>query len=101
MKLPNPAPAVALGVGLLSAGCTVTVDSHSEIVREERRFTVEGRADVRVATFDGSIEIQSWDKPDVAIEIEKRGPTKSAVEGLEITSTQKGNLIELEVKRPR
>jgi hypothetical protein len=101
MKFPNSAVALALGLGLLSSGCTVTVDSHSEIVRDEKRFTVSGRADVRVSTFDGSIEIQSWDKPDVVIEIEKRGPTRSAIEGLEITSTQKGNVIELEVKRPR
>ncbi len=101
MKLPNPACALVLGVGLLSAGCTVTVDSHSEIVREEKRYTVEGRADVRVTTFDGSIEIRSWDKPDVVIEIEKRGPTKTAIEALEVTSAQKGAVIELEVKRPR
>lgn len=96
-----PAPALAVTLGLMSAGCTVTVDSHSEIVREEKRFTVDGRGDLRVATFDGSIEIRSWDKPDIVIEVEKRGPSKSAVDGLEIVSSQKGNLIELEVKRPR
>ena len=86
---------------MMSAGCTVTVDSHSEIVREEKRFTVDGRGDVRVSTFDGSIEIQSWDKPDIVIEVEKRGPTKEAVDGLQIVSQQKGNRVELEVKRPR
>jgi DUF4097 and DUF4098 domain-containing protein YvlB len=90
-----------LVLGLLAGGCTVTVDSHSEIVREEKRFAVDGRGDVRVSTFDGSIEIRSWDKPEIVIEIEKRGPTKAAVEGLEVVSQQKGNLIELEVKRPR
>lgn len=84
-----------------SAGCTVTVDSHSEIVRDEKRFKVSGIGDVRVSTFDGSIEIQSWDKPDIVIEIEKRGPSKSAVADLEISSEQKGNVIELDVKRPR
>ena len=101
MNVPKSVTMASLGLGLLSAGCTVTVDSHSEIVRTEKRFTIDGTGDVRVATFDGSIEIQSWDKPEVVIEIEKRGPSKSAVEDLEITSQQKGNLIELEVKRPR
>jgi hypothetical protein len=100
MKL-TPMPAVALGLALWSAGCTITVDSHSEIVREEKRFTVDGRGDLRVTTFDGSIDIQSWDKPDIVVEVEKRGPTKEALAGLEIVATQKGNLIELEVKRPR
>ena len=101
MNFPKSVTMASLGLGLLSAGCTVTVDSHSEIVRTEKRFTIDGTGDVRVATFDGSIEIQSWDRPEVVIEIEKRGPSKSAVEDLEITSQQKGNLIELEVKRPR
>ncbi|HJR61794.1 MAG TPA: DUF4097 family beta strand repeat-containing protein [Vicinamibacterales bacterium] len=100
MRLSSAVTAV-LGLALVSAGCTVTVDSHSEIVRQEKRFAVDGRADVRISTFDGSIEIRSWDKADVVIEIEKRGPSKAAVEGLEVISTQKGNLIELEVKRPR
>jgi DUF4097 and DUF4098 domain-containing protein YvlB len=94
-------PAIAVGLALASGACTVTVDSHSEIVRQEKRFTVDGRADVRVTTFDGAIEIQSWDKPDVMIEIEKRGPTKAALEELEISAEQKGRVIELEVKRPR
>jgi hypothetical protein len=102
MKFPPFVPVLVLGLGLVpSAGCVVTVDSHSEIVREEKRFTVDGIADVRVATFDGSIQIQSWDKPDVLIEVEKRGPNKAAVESLQVVVEQKGNVIDLEVKRPR
>lgn len=102
MKFPPFVPALVLGLGCVSsAGCVVTVDSHSEIVREEKRFTVDGIADVRVATFDGSIQIQSWDNPDVLIEVEKRGPNKSAVESLQVVVGQKGNVIELEVKRPK
>lgn len=98
MKLAIPA---AVLLGIVSTGCTVTVDSHSEIFRDEKRFPVAGIADVRVATFDGAIQIQSWDKPEVLIEIEKRGPSKSAVDGLEVLSTRNGQVIELEVKRPR
>ena len=93
--------AIAVGLAFVSSACSVTVDSHSEIVREEKRFTVDGRADVRLTTFDGSIEIQSWDKPEVVIEVEKRGPTKAALEELQIVSTQNGRVVELEVKRPR
>jgi DUF4097 and DUF4098 domain-containing protein YvlB len=86
---------------LLAGGCTVTVDSQSQIVREEKRFTVAGTPTLRVTTFDGSIQIQSWDKPDVLVEIEKRGPTREAVDQLEIKTSQDGNTIELEVKQPR
>jgi DUF4097 and DUF4098 domain-containing protein YvlB len=79
----------------------VSVDSQGQIVREEKRYTVKGTPEVRLTTFDGSIEIQSWDKPDVAIDVEKRGATKEAVDALEIKSSQEGDRIELEVKRPR
>jgi DUF4097 and DUF4098 domain-containing protein YvlB len=83
------------------SACVVSLDSQAQIVREERRFTVTGVPDLHLTTFDGSIEIQAWDKPDVLIDVEKRGATKEAVDALEIKSSQNGNRIELEVKRPR
>jgi DUF4097 and DUF4098 domain-containing protein YvlB len=85
----------------LASGCVVSLDSQGQIVREERRFTVSGVPDLILTTFDGSIEIQAWDKPDIVIEVEKRGATKDAVDALEIKSSQQGNRVELEVKRPR
>jgi DUF4097 and DUF4098 domain-containing protein YvlB len=92
---------VALIASCLCGACTVRLDSQSEIVREERRFTVKGTPAVHATTFDGSIQIQSWDKPDVLIEIEKRGPTREAVDGLEVKSSQDGDTIEVEVSKPR
>jgi hypothetical protein len=82
-------------------GCVVSVDSQGQILRDEKRFQVSGTPDVRVTTFDGAIEIQAWDRPDVLVEIEKRGPTQESVERLEVRSEQDGNRIEVEVKRPR
>jgi hypothetical protein len=95
------AAAAVLLCAASTAGCTVTVDSQSEIVRDEKRFTVKGTADVRVTTFDGSIQIRAWDRPDVLVEIEKRGPTRESVDALEIKSEQSGNVIDFEVKAPR
>jgi len=100
MKSALGAPAL-LVLTTLTTGCVVHVDTEGQIVREEKRFTVAGTPDLHIATFDGAIEIQSWDKPDVLIEIEKRGATKEAVEALEVVATQDGSRIELEVKRPR
>ena len=91
----------ALAAVLLAAGCVVHVDTEGQIVREEKRFTVSGTPDLYLTTFDGSIAIQSWDSPDVLVEIEKRGPSKEAVAALEVVATQKGRRIELEVRRPR
>jgi hypothetical protein len=93
-------PAVVLLSAALG-GCTVTVDSQTQIVRDEKRFPVSGQADLRLTTFDGSIQIQSWDKPEIVVEVEKRGNTREAVDTLEVKADQTGNTIELEVKRPR
>jgi hypothetical protein len=90
-----------LAAAALGSACVVSVDSQGQILREEKRFTVTGTPELHLTTFDGSIEIQAWDKPDVAIDVEKRGATKEVVEGLTVTATQNGNRIELEVKRPR
>jgi len=87
--------------GFWVAGCTVTLDSQSQILRDEKRFTVKGAPSVHLTTFDGAIQVQSWDKPDVLVEIEKRGPTREAVEALEVKSSQSGDRIDVEVVKPR
>lgn len=86
---------------LALGGCVVDVDSQGQIVRDEKRFEVSGVPDLRVSTFDGAIEIRSWDKADVHVEIEKRGATKEAVDALEIETSQDANRIVVEVKQPR
>ena len=96
---------LAVGIVVLAssaaAGCVVSVDSQGQIVRDEKRFSLDGVADLHLATFDGSIEIRGSERSEVIVEIEKRGPTREAVDALQVESSQKGNRIELEVKRPR
>jgi len=99
MKFILPAAAVAIALPL-SAGCVV-VDSQGHIAREEKRFAVKGSPELRLTTFDGSIEIRSVDsKAAVVVEIEKRGATKEAIEQLTVETTQNGDRIEVTVKRP-
>lgn len=96
--------AVACGVlasSLSATACMVSVDSQALIEREEKRFTVKGTPVLNVTTFDGAIEIRSWDRPEVLIEIEKRGGTKEAVDGLVIDAKQDGNRVTVDVKRPK
>ncbi len=92
--------AVVLLAGLSCGACTVSLDSQSQIAREEKRFPASGTPDVRLTTFDGAIQIQSWDKDEVLVEIEKRGGTRKAVDDLKVTAEQHGNIIEVEVKAP-
>ena len=99
MKSVLPAAALAVTLPLTLAGCVV-VDSQGHITREEKRFTVSGTPELRLTTFDGSIEIRSGDAKSVVVEIEKRGPTKEAIDQLVIDTSQNGNRIEVTVKRP-
>ena len=89
-----------LAAGATAAGCVVSVDSQGQIVREEKKFTVDGVPDLHLQTFDGSIQIQSSDSPEVLVEIEKRGPTRDAVDKVVVESSQEGNRIQVRVNQP-
>ena len=91
----------ALCMSLVSAGCMVTVDSSEYTAREEKRFEVaRGVPELTLVTFDGSVEVRSWDQPAVQVEIEKRGPNQQVAEAIEVRAVQSGNVIRLEVKKP-
>jgi putative adhesin len=96
--LPTLALAGTLPFGL--AACVV-VDSQAHITREEKRFTVSGTPELHLVTFDGAIDIRSGDGKTIVVEIEKRGPTKDALDELKVESKQEGDRIEIEVKRPK
>lgn len=101
---PSAALVFVLASSWLAAGCDVTVglDSNAlrHIEREKKDFQVTGTPDITLATFDGSIEIRAWDRAEVSIEIEKRGPSKEAVDQIEVKASQSGNRITLEVLQP-
>lgn len=99
MKAILRAFAVLPAAALLTA-CDIRLESQGQTVHEEKRFKVSATPDVRLNTFDGSIEVRSWDKPEVLVEIEKRGPTEEAIAQLQVTSQQDGNRVEVEVKKP-
>src|SRR5881628_233126 len=69
----------AIFLALLSTGCVdiVGADIH-QVVREEKHFSTTGKPEVVLSTFDGSIEIRPWDKPDVQVIVEKRGRDDAA-----------------------
>jgi hypothetical protein len=66
--------------------------------KDEKHFSVEGKPDVVLSTFDGSIEIRSWDRPDVQVVIEKQAPNESAAGAIQVQSAQQGNRVSVEVK---
>ena len=93
--------ALSLFALLLSGtACMISVDAGQFTVREEKQFTVTGTPEVTLITFDGSMEIRSWDRPTVQVEIEKRAPDKASADAMEVRAEQSGNVIRLEVKKP-
>ena len=97
---PLAAAVSVLVVAFGAAGCVVSVDSSEYTAREEKRFEVRGEPEVRLVTFDGSVEIRSWDQQAVAVEIEKRGQDKEQAEAIEVRAEQSGDVIRIEVKKP-
>jgi DUF4097 and DUF4098 domain-containing protein YvlB len=95
----------ARGLGLAAllvsaAGCTVQLDGHAFIEREEKRFPAGEAPEITLATFDGSIQVRPWDKAEVLVEIEKRGSDKAAVDGIQVVAEGKDNRISVDVRKP-
>jgi hypothetical protein len=78
--------------------CVVSVDHEGTIERLDKRFTVNKVTDLHLYSFDGGIEVRSWDKPEVLVQIEKRGQDKEAVAKIEILSEQKDDTIQVEAR---
>src|SRR5436305_3563684 len=86
---------------LLTTGCgdiIIGAELGKYVEREEKHFSTSGKADVTLGTFDGSIEVRPWDKPDVQVIIEKRARDKAAADEIDIRSEQNGDHIVVEVK---
>jgi hypothetical protein len=95
--------AVAAGLtasAVLGAGCSIDLNHEGHIEREEKRFAVTGTPELSLYTFDGSVEVRSWDRPEVYIEVEKRGQDAEAVSKIQVLAEQSGNRIQVEARRP-
>lgn len=98
-----PLAAIAAATLLAGPACVDIVGSDlgKYMERDEKRFTVSGKPDVDLSTFDGSIEVRPWDKSDVLVVIEKRGRDKSDVATIDVHAEQAGNRITVEVREPK
>ncbi|HKH71306.1 MAG TPA: DUF4097 family beta strand repeat-containing protein [Vicinamibacterales bacterium] len=93
-----------LGTSLLSiatSACSIDVRGEGVVAREEKRFVVSGQADLMLRTFDGSIQMKSWDRDEVLVEIERRGPDQKAAEALVVNMSQEGDRIVVDAPTPR
>ena len=87
-------------VVVTATGCTVQLDGHAFVEREEKRFPAGAAPDITLATFDGAIQVRPWDRPEVLVEIEKRGSDKDAVAGIQVVAEATDDKISVDVRKP-
>lgn len=99
----RPVYAIAALIAVASAACSIDVHSQGMSLREEKRFTISSNqpVEVSVRTFDGAVQVRSWDKDEVLVEIERRAPDQSGVEALVVNASQEGNRVLIEAVQPR
>ena len=90
-------------VAVASIGCSIDVRGSESSQREEKRFTLSGSepAELSLRTFDGAIQVRSWDKNEVLVEIERRGPDQASIDALTVNTSQEGNRVVVEAQAPR
>jgi hypothetical protein len=93
-------PVLLLVASTALSACEVNLQTEGLSARETKTFKVTGQAQLVVDTFDGAIELHSWDRPEVEVEIEKRAMEQTLLDEITITSEQKGDVITLKVTGP-
>lgn len=92
--------AIALVAALTLPACTVNLNTEGMTAQETRRFTVTGAPTLSLETFAGAIEIHSWDRPEIEVEIERRAMDQSLLDEMKIEATQDGDRVALKVIGP-
>ena len=81
-------------------GCEVNLNSEGIVSRDTKRFTVAANPEIELDTFDGAIEVHSWDRDEVEVEIEKRAMEQRLVDEMQVSAQQQGNRIVVKVTAP-
>lgn len=93
--------ASCLSVALVGAGgCAVSIDRQGYIEHKGQSFQATSRLELHLTTFDGEIEVQSWDRPEIFVDVEKRGEDKAAVDRIQVNVEHSGNRVSIEAVNP-
>jgi len=89
---------------LLSAtflpGCEVNLNSEGLTAQETKHFTVTGQAELALTTFDGSIELHSWDRNEIEVEVEKRAMEQGLLDQIKVDAQQQGDKVTITITGP-
>jgi DUF4097 and DUF4098 domain-containing protein YvlB len=78
-----------------ATGCVDIVANNVEqhVVTEEKRFTTSASPMLNLSTFDGAIEVTTWERSEVLVTVEKRGYDAEATDSIRVEMEQTGNDI--------
>lgn len=96
------------GVGVTGAalmamalsGCTVNVNTEGATASETHTFKVGASPKVTLDTFDGSIEVHSWDRPEIEVIVEKQAQDDTLLQQIVVEQSQDGDTVTLRVRGP-
>ena len=91
---------ILLSACVFVAGCEVNLNTEGLSAREVKTFTITGQPDIVLDTFDGVIELHSWDRAEVEVEIEKRAMEQALLDEIKVEAEQKGDRIVVKVTGP-
>src|SRR5918992_3274463 len=92
--------AVLLAASLTFVGCEVNLNTEGLSARETLTFKVSGQPQVVLDTFDGAIELHSWDRPEVEVEIERRAMEQALLDEIKVDASEKNGVITVKVTGP-
>src|SRR3954465_4527579 len=91
---------LVLVAAVFMTGCQVNLNTEGLSVRETKTFKVVGQADLALDTFDGAIELHSWDRNEIEVEIEKRAMEQSLIDEMKVDAQQQGDRITIKISGP-
>jgi len=87
-------------LALAASACAINLDAARYTDKEERRFTVSGKPEVVLSTFDGGVTVTAWDRPEVLITVEKKAESPEEAKKINVKFEQAGNRITVEIEKP-
>ena len=94
--------ALSILVSTCGLGCVDISAGESRFVDTvEKRFAVSSAPSLRLGTFDGSVLVETWDRPEVLVVVERHAFDKEAADRMLVTAVQSGDQIHVDVREDK
>lgn len=90
-------PLLVLLVAVSSACVEVSAGPPNYVETVEKQFAVAGPPTLEVSTFDGRVDISTWDRPEVRVVVEKEAAVKSDLEDMSVEVVQQGDAVSVRI----